>query len=132
MKNNFIKEGSEPYPNNPVVENGKSGFEAEDIRVTCNDETYAVQQLETFEDANFPPQFYQIIQQLNFVKPTPIQKFAIPIAVDCKDLIGIAKTGSGKTLAFMLPALQAVIDERNYYNEQGKFYDNRMTPMGLV
>ena len=70
---------------------------------------------------------------MQIVRPTSIQKFAIPIAMDCKDLIGIAKTGSGKTLAFMLPALKAVLDERTYYYEaHNKYYDNKMTPMALV
>lgn len=38
--------------------------------------------------------------------PTPIQHKAIPIAIDGKDLIGIAQTGTGKTLAFGIPVVQ--------------------------
>jgi len=38
--------------------------------------------------------------------PTPIQEKAIPIAIEGKDLIGIAQTGTGKTLAFGIPMLQ--------------------------
>ena len=92
-----------------------NSFQAEDIRVTCEEEDYQVQELDDFRDACFPDVFYEIFNQLKFVKPTPIQKYAIPIALDCRDLIGIAKTGSGKTLAFMLPAVQAILDEKNYY-----------------
>lgn len=83
-------------------------FAADDIRIACNDEDYQVQELESFEDAQFPQEFYNIIFNLKFKSPTPIQKYAIPIALDNKDLIGIAKTGSGKTLAFMLPAIMNV------------------------
>ncbi|KAM3136102.1 hypothetical protein pb186bvf_011724 [Paramecium bursaria] len=40
-----------------------------------------------------------------FVKPTPIQAQAWPIALEGHDLIGVAKTGSGKTLAYLFPGL---------------------------
>lgn len=129
---NFQEMNTGSYRTNQTLDDESKGVDMEDIRVSCNDESYNIQELSDFQDANFPPQFYQIFNQLQFIKPTPIQKFAIPIAMDCKDLIGIAKTGSGKTLAFMLPALQAVLDERSYYYEQNKFYDNKMTPMCLV
>ena len=38
--------------------------------------------------------------------PTPIQHQAIPLALQGKDLIGVAQTGTGKTFAFGLPMLQ--------------------------
>ena len=129
---NFQEMNIGPYRTEEAVEEVEKPNDIEDIRVSCNDETYQCTELSEFSDANFPPQFYTIFNQMGFVRPTSIQKFAIPIAMDCKDLIGVAKTGSGKTLAFMLPALQAVLDERSYYYEQNKFYDNKMTPMALV
>ena len=45
------------------------------------------------------------MKDIDISTPTLIQKYAIPIAMEKKNLIGIAKTGSGKTLAFILPAL---------------------------
>lgn len=38
--------------------------------------------------------------------PTPIQHQAIPLALQGKDLIGIAQTGTGKTFSFGLPMLE--------------------------
>jgi ATP-dependent RNA helicase RhlE len=38
--------------------------------------------------------------------PTPIQRKAIPVAIEGKDLIGVAQTGTGKTLAFSVPMIQ--------------------------
>jgi superfamily II DNA/RNA helicase len=47
-----------------------------------------------------------VLKKLNLTVPTPIQRQAIPIALQGQDLIGIAQTGTGKTLAFGIPILQ--------------------------
>ena len=44
--------------------------------------------------------------KLNFAVPTPIQHQSIPIAIEGKDVMGIAQTGTGKTLAFGVPMIQ--------------------------
>jgi ATP-dependent RNA helicase DDX5/DBP2 len=85
-----------------------------------------------FADVDFPKEFFKVFKDLGFVKPTPIQANAIPIALENQDVIGIAKTGSGKTLSFALPALMALEDEKRYYKKKDKRYDNRRTPRALV
>ncbi|MCX5750764.1 MAG: DEAD/DEAH box helicase, partial [Candidatus Saganbacteria bacterium] len=52
------------------------------------------------------PGIMDVLQRLKFTLPTPIQQKAIPIALEGKDLIGIAQTGTGKTLAFGIPMVQ--------------------------
>ncbi len=50
-----------------------------------------------------PPSLLATLDRLGFVTPTPIQRDAIPLALDGHDIVGIAQTGTGKTLAFGLP-----------------------------
>lgn len=59
-----------------------------------------------FDNLGIAPKLLEIIQQNNFVIPTPIQHQCIPIAIEGKDIVGIAQTGTGKTLAFGLPMIQ--------------------------
>ncbi len=46
------------------------------------------------------------INDMGYVNPTPIQEKAIPIALQGKDVLGLAQTGTGKTASFMLPILE--------------------------
>lgn len=60
----------------------------------------------TFEDLGLIPQLCEACESLKYTKPTPIQAQAIPLALQGRDIIGLAETGSGKTAAFALPILQ--------------------------
>ncbi len=43
---------------------------------------------------------------MSYTEPTPIQKKAIPLLLEKKDLIASSQTGTGKSAAFILPMLQ--------------------------
>ena len=45
------------------------------------------------------------IKSVGYTTPTPIQEQAIPIALEGRDLLGLAQTGTGKSAAFILPIL---------------------------
>lgn len=51
------------------------------------------------------PDILEIITKVGYIDPTPIQRQAITIGLQNRDIIGIAETGSGKTLAFLIPLL---------------------------
>ena len=48
--------------------------------------------------------------KLKWKAPTDIQRESVPVALQGRDIIGLAKTGSGKTGAFVLPILQALLE----------------------
>ena len=60
----------------------------------------------TFQDLNLNTPLYNAIDDLGFVKPTPIQSEAFNVVASGKDVVGIAQTGTGKTFAYMLPILR--------------------------
>lgn len=59
-----------------------------------------------FYGLGLAPALLEILGRLKFETPTPIQAQAIPVAIEGKDIAGIAQTGTGKTLAFGLPMIQ--------------------------
>ena len=61
-----------------------------------------------FSELGIAPKLLDILGRNKFVTPTPIQKQAIPPALEGKDIIGIAQTGTGKTLAFGIPMIQRI------------------------
>lgn len=62
----------------------------------------------SFRDLGLIDQLCEACEQLSYTKPTPIQAQAIPLALQGRDVIGLAETGSGKTAAFVLPILQCL------------------------
>jgi ATP-dependent RNA helicase RhlE len=60
----------------------------------------------SFSGLGIAPQLLDTLEKLRFRVPTPIQHKTIPVALEGKDIIGIAQTGTGKTLAFAIPLIQ--------------------------
>nr|WP_228256027.1 DEAD/DEAH box helicase [Malaciobacter halophilus] len=54
------------------------------------------------------------LKEEGYESPTAIQKQAIPILLNKKDLIAAAKSGTGKTAAFLLPMLEQLKEEIDY------------------
>ena len=60
----------------------------------------------SFYGMGIAPKILGVLDRLKFKVATPIQHKTIPIALEGKDIIGIAQTGTGKTLAFAIPVIQ--------------------------
>ncbi|KAG1747358.1 ATP-dependent RNA helicase [Suillus lakei] len=51
----------------------------------------------------------QVLHSRGLATPTPIQAQSLPIALNGRDVVGVAETGSGKTLAYGLPILHRIL-----------------------
>ena len=67
-----------------------------------------VERLQSFGDHQLSKQILQALSEMGFEEPSPIQKEAIPVALEGLDLIGQAQTGTGKTAAFGIPITEKV------------------------
>lgn len=88
--------------------------------------------LRSFQDGNLlhPSLMKALTQIMRYQEPSPIQRQAIPIGLQRRDLIGIAETGSGKTAAFGLPLLQYILQLPAQFTSQQRVADHG--PLALV
>lgn len=66
----------------------------------------------TFTELSISETILKALLTKGYQTPTPIQEKAIPVALDGKDLLGIAQTGTGKTAAFAIPIIQMLNESR--------------------
>lgn len=62
-----------------------------------------------FKDLGICKEICDVINRLNWTSPSSIQSKTIPLALQGKDIVGLAETGSGKTAAFGIPILQNLL-----------------------
>ncbi len=66
----------------------------------------------SFYGLGIAPKILEILAHIKFKVPTPIQFKAIPLAIEGKDVIGVAQTGTGKTHAFAIPMCQRLAQKK--------------------
>ena len=64
----------------------------------------------TFESLGLASELLRALETEGYTEPTPIQREAIPVGLEGRDVVGCAQTGTGKTAAFLLPILQRLKD----------------------
>ncbi|MFY0598642.1 MAG: DEAD/DEAH box helicase [Cyclobacteriaceae bacterium] len=69
--------------------------------------------MNNFEKLGLSASVVEVLDNLGFDTPTPIQEKAIPMLLskDPVDFIGLAQTGTGKTAAFGLPLIDLIDDQ---------------------
>ena len=75
--------------------------------------------LRKWSESKIPLEILDIINEIGYKEPSPIQRQAIPIGLNNRDLIGIAETGSGKTASFVIP-MMAYISKLPPFNDQNQ------------
>jgi ATP-dependent RNA helicase RhlE len=66
----------------------------------------------SFENINLIKPIQKALAEEGYTIPTQIQRQAIPILLERKDLLGCAQTGTGKTAAFAVPILQILYNAK--------------------
>ena len=93
--------------------------------------------IRNWKEANLPDEIYNVIKnEYRFEEPRPIQRQAIPVGLQNRDIIGIAQTGSGKTVAFLIPLLVYIVSSRKEEgNNPGKMTlteDDDLGPYAII
>jgi ATP-dependent RNA helicase DeaD len=68
-------------------------------------ESKTPEQTTAFSELNLPAEILQVVSELGYETPSPIQAQCIPHLLNGEDVLGLAQTGTGKTAAFALPLL---------------------------
>jgi ATP-dependent RNA helicase RhlE len=84
----------------------------------------------SFEQFNFDKALLRAIAKQGFETPTPIQAQAIPMALEGRDVLGVAQTGTGKTAAFVLPSLQRLMQGQR--TDAGALRVPRHRPLRMI
>ncbi|KAJ6081578.1 hypothetical protein N7499_006452 [Penicillium canescens] len=82
--------------------------------------------MRSWEESLLPKRLLELVDRVGYKEPSAIQRAAIPIAMQSRDLIGVAVTGSGKTAAFLLPLLVYIselprLDEFEWRKNDGPY-----------
>ncbi|CAL1673988.1 unnamed protein product [Lasius platythorax] len=81
----------------------------DDIEVKVTGEN-APRSIQSFDQSGLRTILLDNIRKSGYTKPTPVQKYAIPIIMSGRDLMACAQTGSGKTAAFVVPILHTLLE----------------------
>ena len=108
------KLGNKSNKSKPAV--GETLDDNEDA--TFSGKTFATQMVEMnrknkksggFQSMGLGPEIFRGIIKKGYKVPTPIQRKTIPVILEGRDVVGMARTGSGKTAAFLIPLFQKLM-----------------------
>jgi len=135
---------SKPLPKNERTERelygeGGTGInfdKYEDIPVEATGED-CPPHINEFTDIDLGEIITANIKLCGYNRPTPVQKYAVPIVKGKRDLMACAQTGSGKTAAFLVPVLSEIFCSGPPKNlptdaSAGRYSSRKQYPLALV
>ncbi|KPD51671.1 ATP-dependent RNA helicase RhlE, partial [Yersinia pestis subsp. microtus bv. Xilingolensis] len=66
----------------------------------------------SFDSLGLNADILRAVEEQGYLVPTPIQRQAIPVVLEGRDLMASAQTGTGKTAGFTLPLLQLLSQDQ--------------------
>lgn len=93
---------------------------------------------DTFDTSDLGEIVLMNLANCKYDRPTPVQKHAIPIITNGRDLMACAQTGSGKTAAFLLPILSNLFkkgpgdSQKATLQQRGGGGRRKLFPLGLI
>ncbi|XP_051143287.1 DEAD-box ATP-dependent RNA helicase 37-like [Andrographis paniculata] len=113
-ESNPFQEDGDGEPDFGEQENTGINFDAyEDIPVETSGANVPPP-VNVFADIDLGEALNLNIKRCKYVKPTPVQRYAIPISLAGRDLMACAQTGSGKTAAFCFPIISGIMKNGQY------------------
>nr|VDD16080.1 unnamed protein product [Brassica oleracea] len=111
--NPFENADAEPEPAFTELDNTGINFDAyEDIPIETSGDNVPPS-VNTFAEIDLGDALNLNIRRCKYVKPTPVQRHAIPILLAGRDLMACAQTGSGKTAAFCFPIISGIMKDQH-------------------
>ena len=127
-KNNVIEMQEEEKPKEKKEETENNIKYNKKINNKTSSQT--IFSIKTFDELKINPYLKKALNKNNYNTMTKIQKKAIPILLEHKNVIVKSETGSGKTLAYMIPLYQNLIEinEAEKINRKNGVYSIIFSP----
>jgi ATP-dependent RNA helicase DDX3X len=89
------------------------------------------QPIESYSIESIGEDLFRNTQLCGYAKPTPVQKYSVPIGKLGRDLMACAQTGSGKTAGFLFPIIMGLLEQGGDGPESATGH-RRILPPALV
>ncbi|KYQ88603.1 putative RNA helicase [Tieghemostelium lacteum] len=86
----------------------------------------------TFSELVLSDDIMKAIDEIGYIRPSPIQLKAIPLGISGQDLIAQAKSGTGKTAVFGIIAIEHILKEAKLYQNQNNSRKSLLSNQDLL
>ncbi len=100
----FTKQNEEAHDSSDEEE--EEDDDHEDSTTIVKKKQKKEKEIKSFSEFKISSLLQKNVERKGFRTPTPIQQKAIPLILNNRDVVGMARTGSGKTAAFILPMIE--------------------------